>query len=164
MVIAEKYATEQANTTSIHLYREGTFWRVYERSAYLFSHHVKEYTVIRKEVKQLGFNSMVHIGFPHTLLDKLLQGRERVQHAEAYVELQHLTAIDVEKFEAWKLSFPLRLIERKVVPMEASPTVTVTVSGVGEELLQMVQNFRLELASPIDCFYFVKKMKDVANG
>ena len=111
MTIIEKYATEQNNGTSIHLYREGTFWRAYEMSAYLFVKHVKEYTVIRKVVKALGHNvSVAYIGFPdahlNTLLQNLphnlLQSHERRQHSETYVELRGFPEAHVQVFEKWK--------------------------------------------------------------
>ena len=162
LTIAEKYAVEQANLTSIHLYREGTFWRAYERSAYLFVAHVKAYAVVRKEVKQLGFSSAVYIGFPHALLEELLRGREHLQHAESYIELLNLPPVGEQKFEAWKLSFPLKMAEAKAAKVAITPPMA-TLNRVGEEVLQRVQRFRLELASPVDCFLFVRELKDLMN-
>ena len=167
MTIAEKYTTEQANLSSIHLYREGTFWRAYERSAYLFVTKVREYAVIRKEIKLLGFAGVAYIGFPHTLLEELLREREYVQHAEAYVEVKNLPPVDVQKFEAWKLSFPLRTVEANTASAKTAKVAitppAATLNRVGEEALQRLQRFRLELASPMDCFLFVRELKDLLN-
>jgi hypothetical protein len=163
LTIAEKYATESSNTSSIHLYREGTFWRVYERSAYLFYYNVRKYTVLRKEVKSLGYNSVVYMGFPDALLEELLLSYEQQQRSEGYIELLQLPLVDVQKFEAWKMAYPLTVAaEKKVSQAAALPSVAVNVTA--EALLQKVQRFRLELASPIDCFLFVQELKNMVDS
>ena len=43
--LQEILKTESENTDKIHFYREGVFYKAYEKSAYLFVTHVKPFMV-----------------------------------------------------------------------------------------------------------------------
>lgn len=135
---------------------------MYERSAYLFYHHVKPYMVLRKEIKSLGFSSVVYMGFPDALFEELAKSCEQRRHTEGYVELLQLPPVEEQRFEAWKLSYPLAVPpEKRVSAAAASPPIAV--NATAEAVLQKVLHFRLELASPMDCFSFVKELKDIVD-
>ena len=63
---------EDANEDGIILFREGLFWRAYERSAFRFNILIKEYKVLSREYKNIG-RKLVFSGFPGNQLDKILK-------------------------------------------------------------------------------------------
>jgi hypothetical protein len=50
--ISKIITEEEMNINCIHLYKEGSFWKAYEQSAYLFVKHIKNYrTRLRHYIK-----------------------------------------------------------------------------------------------------------------
>lgn len=70
MTISEILKIEDANTGSINLFKEGIFWRVYQKSAYLFTKYIKELKVLKKFYKNVN-REVVYAGFPDTILPKI---------------------------------------------------------------------------------------------
>ena len=69
MKISEIVKTEQENI-QIVLHKEGLFYRVYERSAFLFVKHIKEYQVIKKYYKNVK-QEVAYLGFPQHVFSKI---------------------------------------------------------------------------------------------
>ena len=63
MGIKEIQQIEKANNCNILLLQEGMFWRAYEKSAYLFVKHIKEYALTKRFYKNIG-QDIVYLGFP----------------------------------------------------------------------------------------------------
>ncbi len=63
---------EKNNTNSIILHKEGIFWSDYEKSAYLFIIHIKEFKTTKKRFNNIN-SDVVYLGFPANSLDNLLQ-------------------------------------------------------------------------------------------
>jgi hypothetical protein len=63
---------QKAPNGNIRLYKEGTFWIAYERSAFHFFEYVKPYKILVRHYKQLD-DKIVRLGFPvgYGLLRKL---------------------------------------------------------------------------------------------
>ena len=61
--LQEILKTESENTDKIHFYREGVFYKAYEKSAYLFVTYVKPFMVKKQFVKSVN-QEVVSIGFP----------------------------------------------------------------------------------------------------
>ncbi|MCQ2288334.1 MAG: hypothetical protein MJZ74_04485 [Muribaculaceae bacterium] len=57
--------------TTIHLFQEGSFYRAYEMSAWLFTKFVSDFKVTRRMLKDKE-SSFVFIGFPVTSLEQRL--------------------------------------------------------------------------------------------
>jgi len=72
MKIKEVLSFEKGNISHVFLVKEGMFWRVYNRSAFLFTKHVKALKLTKKFYKIVGRN-MVYGGFPDTILLKVLE-------------------------------------------------------------------------------------------
>lgn len=93
MTSREYVAAEAGNTERIILYREGLFWRAYERSAFALCTQVKSFKPTRKVLKTLDGADLISAGFPiggeksimqgFRLLssepERLLSGKERLQ-------------------------------------------------------------------------------------
>lgn len=64
---------ELANSGTITLYREGTFWMAYEKSALLFHKHIKPYQLKKTYSKSVD-GEVVSLGFPESALNSLMEG------------------------------------------------------------------------------------------
>lgn len=51
--LIDNLSQESKNTDRIYLYREGVFYKAYERSAYLFVKHIKPFMVKKRLVKSV---------------------------------------------------------------------------------------------------------------
>lgn len=83
MTSRELIAAEAGNTDRIALYREGLFWKAYERSAYALCSQVRAFKPTRKILKSLGGGDIVSVGFPTRAADRILAGLERVDVSSA---------------------------------------------------------------------------------
>jgi hypothetical protein len=63
---------EEGNISHIHLYKEGSFWKAYERSAYLFVQHIKTYQTRLRYYKNID-QEIISIGFPDIALPKIFK-------------------------------------------------------------------------------------------
>lgn len=78
MTSRELIAAEANNTDRIALYREGLFWKAYERSAYALCTQVRAFKPTRKILKTLAGGDIVSIGFPTHAADRILAGLQRL--------------------------------------------------------------------------------------
>jgi len=77
MQIKDIVSLEKDNHANIYLLREGLFWRAYEKSAYLFTSHIKPYQLNKKYYKNVDCE-LVYCGFPRTALDELASRPQRL--------------------------------------------------------------------------------------
>jgi hypothetical protein len=95
---------EDANDDGIILFREGLFWRAYERSAFRFNKFIKEYRVLSREYKNIG-RKLVFSGFPGNQLDKILkicydQDLKADQSKDGLIRITSLNPLP--GFQEWK--------------------------------------------------------------
>lgn len=107
--IDEILCSESSNTHFIRLYREGIFYKAYERSAYAFVTGVQPFMVKKRFVKSVD-RTVVSIGFPSAGLHKHF-APERVKKLENGVEIELGHDIDIEAFEAWEKGIALTPID-----------------------------------------------------
>lgn len=158
MTIQEKIKIEQDNVDKVYLYREGGFWKAYERSAYLFYQHVKKYLVQKRYVKTADAY-VVYLGFPDSKVSELTRDFVVTVPQEKQLVVTVDQPIDVAEFETWKA-----LIEMKREEVKAAPSTTETDEAEKEAILR-IRNFMLESANPIECLIFVKELKHLlTNG
>jgi hypothetical protein len=72
MTTEEVLQLEAPNVTGIHFVLEGSFWHVYERSAFLAYKYLKELKMTRKYIKAVG-RDIIYGGFPKEQLDSLIE-------------------------------------------------------------------------------------------
>lgn len=63
MTQKEIYDLEKTNKDRIYLYREGIFWKAYERSAFYLSGPGGKLKPTKKFIKSVG-DSIISVGFP----------------------------------------------------------------------------------------------------
>lgn len=127
---------EAENTDRIILYREGLFWKAYERSAFAVCMQVRPFKPTKRSLKTLGGGELISIGFLSSTEDRVLDGLTRLETEPDRLVLSARRPIVVEEFEAWKASVPLALPRSKCAagdhPAGSSPHVCAAVpKGVG---------------------------------
>lgn len=103
-------AREDDNLDRIDLYREGLFYRAYERSAYLCVTHVAKFKPSRRRVVYLG-RDVVSIGFPAAALDRYFPDLSLRQGSGTLSDplvVGRCETLDTGDFEVWKNSLPLK--------------------------------------------------------
>ncbi len=98
---------EADNTDRIILYKEGLFWKAYERSAYILCTQVWPFKPTKRCLKSLGGGHIVSVGFPWKHEDKHIRALERKHSSDERLILAAVSAIDPADFEAWKALLPL---------------------------------------------------------
>ena len=70
---------EAENTDRIILYREGLFWKAYERSAFAVCMQVRPFKPTKRSLKTLGGGELISIGFLSSTEDRVLDGLTRLE-------------------------------------------------------------------------------------
>ncbi len=117
---------EASNSDRIILYREGLFWKAYERSAYALCSQIRPLKPTRKVLKVLGGGDLISVGFPTATESAVLGGLERLEVASDRLVVAAPQPIDDEAFGAWKASVPAKVpAPRKPVGPAAEQTDTL---------------------------------------
>lgn len=157
MTIQEKVETEKHNEDKIYLYKEGGFWKVYEKSAYLFYNNIKKYLVQKKFVKCVD-SYVVYIGFPNSKIAELTRNYSVSIPDERTIVVEMGGRIDLRDFDMWK-----NLVEAKEI--KTTEEKNNEQSDPEKEAIHRIKNFMLESANPIECLIFVKELKHLlSNG
>ena len=150
----------------IHLFREGTFYRAYEWSAWLCVRYFAELKVTHRLLK--GGDDIVFVGFPLTSLDRYTpEGAEVFPSSDKSIEMTLPTEafapdVDIESlwkaFEDWKHSQPLTEASKKKVEEEkvrsernAHPRLT--------DIMLRILAYPIEQHSPMECMAFLSDIK-----
>lgn len=178
-------ATEETNTDSIHLFREGLFYRAYQHSAFQFITHVRNFKAVRKDYKAVG-QSVVLLGFPSARFGELFPDAGVVEVIE---EGQHIRVsvppLDPRAYAIWFRDVPcLPVKPRKPAvvkpssepsetdfavdsvpiptPVPAAPSGDVPLTMYG--LLREIQDFSIERSSPLECMLFLSSIQTKLKG
>ncbi len=149
--------SEQENLDRIVLYREGLFWKAYERSAYIVYMQVKEFAVTKKSLKVLGGECLVSLGFPSKYEEKYMSGLTVETEEENRKVFLARSEIEVGDFEEWKVGLPLVEGTRGKERGCSGSDVMGGVSPVVEEL----KRFNLAESTPMECMLFISRLKKI---
>lgn len=151
---------------AIHLFREGTFYRAYEWSAWLCVRYFTELKITHRLLK--GGNDIVFVGFPLTSLDRYTpQGATVLPSGDKSVEMvlpaeAFALGTDVESlwkdFEEWKPCQPLTEASKKKVEegrVEAERNAHPRLTDVMLRILA----YPIEQHSPMECMQFLAETK-----
>ena len=154
--INEILASEAKTNHSVRLFREGSlFFRAYERSAYLFVHHVRMYEIHHKYFKVCN-NDVVWLGFPQKSLPSL--GCQYVENADGTVSIPVEVEIDEQQFQQWKSE----QVSRQELPGMAVP-FTMKTDKDEAEVLQRLRTFNLAGSTPMETMLFVSELQRMLN-
>ncbi|HOK86879.1 MAG TPA: hypothetical protein PLF12_11060 [Tenuifilum sp.] len=160
MSISEILKKEATNIGDIILFKDGIFWRAYERSAYLFTTHVKPYQLTKRYFKNVGCE-VVFCGFPNTTLDELLAkvSTKEVVREDNKISIAGFEPIENEVFMVWKNG-----IQTVVKQSEIEHYVCDNGYNSKEVILQSLRNFRVASSTPIECQQFLMEMQKQLDG
>ena len=160
--------TSEAKTDhSVRLYREGSlFYRAYERSAYLFVHHVRDYQAVRKFYKVCN-SFVVSIGFPQKSLPSL--GCQYIENADGTVSIPVEVEIDEQQFLNWKDHVPLHQKDVPAVPSFSAsyhsplPVPDVKTNTTEDEVLRRLRQYNLAGSTPMQAMLFISELQRMLN-
>ena len=155
----------------IHLFREGTFYRAYEWSAWLCVRYFTELKVTHRMLK--GGEDIVFVGFPLTSLDRYTpQGAVVLPSGDKSVEMALPAEVfapdaDMEAlgsgFADWKQCQPLTDASKKKVEegrveaaRNAHPRLT--------DIMLRIMAYPIERHSPMECMGFLGDLKQQISG
>ncbi len=143
----------------IHLFKEGTFYRAYEWSAWLSVCYFTELKVTRRLLK--GGEDIVFVGFPLTNLERYTPANSNVKpYGDACVDL--LLSFPVfpsdasieslqSSFANWKQSQPLTEASKKKQQEEKAIADRNTHPRLTDVMLRIL-SYPVEQHSPMECF------------
>lgn len=156
--IKDKLKAEEHNECTVRLWPEGTFYKAYERSAYLFVKQVRPYEVRKRYVHTVG-SDVISIGFPQSVLDKL-----DLTHAAATdgAEVLKLPAfIDEQQYLLWrddietdKPAAPIQAVAQSA-PLQLPQGMAATDTAV----VRRLREFDLANATPMQCMILVSELQ-----
>lgn len=150
----------------IHLFREGTFYRAYEWSAWLCQRYFSELKVTHRLLK--GGEDIVFVGFPLTSLERYTpQGASVTASDDKSIVMAlpddvfaHETDNDSIRvgFEHWKQCQPLTESSRKKVEEERARSERNAHPHLTDVMLRILA-YPIEQHSPMECMAFLADVK-----
>lgn len=154
--IKEILEDEKTNTGLIRLYREGLFYKAYERSAYLWTQAVCRYEVKVRHVKAVGAD-VLSIGFPIAVLGRKLDGLGySMDGGIVTVDAGDRITFDESAYRQWRDECRSRVAETAA----ASPSAAVEQCACSRDtVIGRINGFPIESSSPIECMVFLSELK-----
>jgi len=140
---------ENKNSGKIFLHKEGLFYRAYEKSAFLFVQHIKEYSISKKYYKNVNAE-VVYCGFPGNTLNEILK------LAKNKTISKNDKQITISGFELNKQEFKLWKDNIEIVKNEKDQTGFENLSGLSDK----IRNFRVANKTPIECQQFLIELQN----
>lgn len=165
--ITEIISQEKNNTTNIHLYKEGLFWKAYQHSAYRIDLIPGcAYKLIKKHIKAVNCE-VVSLGFPSLNISKHFR-EEQVK----YINDLHICiedkVIDVDDYSDWFSQIPLFIAnppkskkEEYITKVHLFEPVSdiAFIPPASETIINRLRNFRIEQATPMECMLFLSQLQ-----
>lgn len=166
---AVEIENQRASADVIHLFREGTFWRAYEMSAWLCVRCLHEFKATKRQMKDVA-QPVVFVGFPASSFDKWVPDNLERQvvddkHVVVMVGADRLPSTEPEEladmFAIWKdnveLSPASKPKEKMKQPGDTSRPAATAHSLT--EVMKQILAYPLESKSPVDNMLFLAELK-----
>lgn len=102
MTTNEILQLEENNTNLVVLYREGMFWKAYERSAYLICTQIHPFRVTARFISKLAGAPIVFIGFPNASLEKYMCKYHLAGRSLDSLSYSGFRSLNEQDFLIWK--------------------------------------------------------------
>ena len=170
--INDKLLFEEQNDCTVRLWPEGSFYKAYERSAYLFVNRVKSYEVQRRYVATAG-RDVVSIGFPQSAQEKLgLTGRVCDNGS---VTIRVDAPLDEQAFLSWRDALPLTEPKPKsgpaplaapAEPLHEQPSASSQSAAQSAEqaVAARVRSINLASTTPMQCMLLLSELQAMLNS
>jgi len=160
----ENKRTSDAECRQIYLYQEGTFYRAYERSAWLLISYISPLKPTRRNVKGQD-DSIVFCGFPITSLTKyvkedctIIDNEDKSQiitiPATLYPSIES-TEAEQAAFSYWKQSVPLTESKKEVIKESNTTNTPLRLTDIMHKILV----YPIEQKSPLESMQFLAEIK-----
>lgn len=157
--LQEILKTESDNTDKIHFYREGVFYKAYEKSAYLFVTHVKPFMVKKLFVKSVN-QEVVSIGFPtNSLRNYFAADKIREKDNEAEVPLD--VTVNLSDFESWRERVVITPSKEPSARINSKTSIPVDASENERIIAIKIKTFPIEIKTPLECMVFLSELKKI---
>lgn len=165
----EKQRNTIQQSRVMYFYKEGTFMRAYEFSAWLWCKYVKEFKPTRRKAKHLD-DPIIHIGCPVSSLSNHLPdgavATSDEESAEIEITLPSTIVPDdadiaamMADFEQWKESCPLTETTKKKNGSETLENALTSQPSTITGIMQQILAFPVEQKSMLDCVAFLSDLK-----
>lgn len=160
----ERLRADMAQCLRINLFKEGTFYRAYEWSAWLCVRYVHEFKTTRRLMKNTD-ESMVFIGFPVTSLQKFFGDDVAVNddgsvsvslRSDVFGEGSSADTLAVE-FSNWKQSVPLTENSKKRLDEERNPATAGPQRLT--DIMHDILSYPIESRTPMESMSFLSELK-----
>ena len=156
----------------LHLYREGSFYRAYEWSAFLACRYMHDFKVTKRVFKGID-EPVAFIGFPETSINKWMpEGAEQRSDEEKHLSVKlpdvlfagDTPEVLVAAYVEWKEKVPLTESQSKgekrtkttdAVPLADNMCGNTTLTSV----MQRILAFPIESKSPLESMAFLADVK-----
>lgn len=157
MTLKEKI--EHENPNQIHLYREGMFWKAYNQSAFHFFRLIKPYLVKKRYVKELK-TEIVSMGFPHSILDDMLERLESVSVSTEKGEKEICICLQAPQtgYEEWFQQFEVE--EKSDSPNRVGSPVPEPDIHITKGIIQALRDFPIMQKTPLEVQLFVLQLQE----
>lgn len=144
----------------IYLFKEGSFWRAYEWSAWLFSHFVKDFQITHRRSKNID-QTFAMLGFPETTLTKLADEGLGIEQVSDKLLCIHIAAELVEEqlagnaiadvLSEWKNEILIKEsnVTKKSMKNNNEVRTERNVNSLSD-IAKKILSYPLESSSPID--------------
>ena len=163
--ISEKLAIERKNVRTVILWPEGSFYKAYERSAYLFVTHFRAYEVRRKFVEAAG-QDVLSVGFPQTVIHGLDKPAKVGDDGVAKITLE--SGPDEQQFLQWRESIPmLDTFKRESRRQPAHETAMLPTMSSDKDLssesvvANRIRRLDLSAITPMQCILLLSELQQI---
>lgn len=157
--LQEILKTESENTDKIHFYREGVFYKAYEKSAYLFVTHVKPFMVKKLFVKSVN-QEVVSIGFPTNSLRNYFAA-DKIQEKDNEAEVPLDVAVNLSDFESWRENVAVTPAKEQSAKVNSRTSIPVDASENERTIVMKIKTFPIEVKTPLECMVFLSELKKI---
>lgn len=153
-------STESSNTHTLYFYREGVFYKAYERSAYLFVKYIRPFQIKKRIVKSVK-QEVVSVGFPTNSLPNYFSA-DKIKEKENVAEIELEKEIDIHEFELWKAEIPLYQEGSSMCGQSANSKEDHEAHHnkcFENETIMKIKMFPIEGKTPLECMLFLSELK-----
>lgn len=149
-ILQQERERNQHRDEHILLYKEGMFWRAYEKSAYQL-HQQFGLKPLKKHIKAVK-QDIVYVGFPTTSWQKFFTQEQPTTEKQCEIPVRS-TASELD-FEQWKTQLPY-------TEKTAKEPVLVEATNPQQEVIDKLLSFPLERSTPMEAMLLVAELKRI---
>jgi len=150
--ISDIIKTESENVSSIYLYQEGIFWKVYQKSAYaVHTRFRKDFMVKTKFVKVASCN-VYSIGFPLSSFPSVFQDAE-VEKIGGKIIRINTDAISEDDYARWTNGHQAK------AEMPSAESRSGSTGCSSDAVIKRLRDFNLSSSTPLQCMMLVSELQ-----